>query len=61
MSRVREKEGLLRLLSGLACLFFGPLKQINIAVKGKTKGAIFAPFSISVILFLAKNSQTKSS
>ena len=61
MSRVREKAGLLRLLSGLAFLFFGLLKQVNIAVEGKTKGAIFAPFSVSVILFLAKNSQTKSS
>ena len=54
MSRVREKAGLLRLLSGLAFLFFGLLKQVNIAVESKTKGAIFAPFSISVILFLAK-------
>ena len=51
MSRVREKAGLLRLLSGLAFLFFGLLKQVNIAVEGKTKGAIFAPFSVSVILF----------
>ena len=30
---------------------FGLLKQVNIAVEGKTKGAIFAPFSVSVILF----------
>ena len=61
MSRVREKAGLLRLLSGLAFLFFGLLKQVNIAVEGKTKGAIFAPFSVSVIFILrsAKNSQTK--
>ena len=44
MSRVREKAGLLRLLSGLAFLFFGLLKQVNIAVEGKTKDAIFAPF-----------------
>ena len=44
MSRVREKAGLLRLLSGLAFLFFGLLKQVNIAVEGKTKSAIFAPF-----------------
>ena len=51
MSRVREKAGLLRLLSGLEVLFFGLLKQVNIAVEGKTKGAIFAPFSVSVILF----------
>ena len=51
MSRVREKADLLRLLSGLAFLFFGLLKQVNIAVEGKTKGAIFAPFSVSVILF----------
>ena len=50
MSRVREKVGLLRLLSGLEVLFFGLLKQVN-AVEGKTKGAIFAPFSVSVILF----------
>ena len=42
MSRVREKAGLLRLLSGLAFLFFGLLKQVNIAVEGKTKGANFA-------------------
>ena len=55
MSRVREKAGLLRLLSGLAFLFFGLLKQVNIAVQGKTKGAIFSDF----ILRLAKNSQTK--
>ena len=51
MSRVREKVGLLRLLSGLDVLFFGLLKQVNIIVEGKTKGAIFAPFSVSVILF----------
>ena len=61
MSRVREKAGLLRLLSGLAFLFFGLLKQVNIAVEGKTKGAIFAPFFrfSDFILRLAKNSQTK--
>ena len=53
MSRVREKAGLL--YSGLAFLLFGPLKQVNIAVQDKTKGAIFAPFSVSVILV----SQTK--
>ena len=46
-----DVERLLRLLSGLAFLFFGLLKQVNIAVEGKTKGAIFAPFSVSVILF----------
>ena len=46
-----SKAGLLRLLSGLAFLFFGLLKQVNIAVERKTKGAIFAPFSVSVILF----------
>ena len=40
------KAGLLRLLSGLASLFLGLLKQVNIAVEGKTKGAIFAPFSV---------------
>ena len=51
MSKVREKVGLLRLLSGLAFLVFDLLKQENIAVEGKTKGAIFAPFSFSVILF----------
>ena len=51
MSRVREKAGLLRLLSGLGFLFFGLLKQVNIAFERKTKGAIFAPFSVSVILF----------
>ena len=42
MSRVREKAGLLRLLSGLAFLFFGLLKQVNMTVEGKTKGANFA-------------------
>ena len=51
MSRVREKAGLLRLLSCLAFLFFGILKQVNIAVERKTKGAIFTPFSVSMILF----------
>ena len=35
----------------LAFLFFGLLKQINLAVEGKTIGAIFAPFSVSVTLF----------
>ena len=44
MSRVREKAGLLRLLSGLAFLVFGLLKQVNSAVEGKTKVAIFAHF-----------------
>ena len=51
MSRVREKASLLRLLSGLAFLVFGLLKQVNSAVEGKTKVAIFAPFSVSVISF----------
>ena len=63
MSRVREKAGLLRLLSGLAFLFFGLLKQVNIAVEGKTKGANFAVshlFRFSDFIHrLAKNSQTK--
>ena len=36
-SRVREKAGLLKLLLGLAFLFFGLLKQVNIAVEGKQK------------------------
>ena len=54
MSRVREKAGLLRPLPGLAFLFFGLLKQVNITVEGKTKGAIFAPFSVSVVLFYGK-------
>ena len=49
MSRVRKKAGLLKLFLGLAFLFFGLLKQVNIAVEGRTIGAIFAPFS--VILF----------
>jgi len=42
-------------------LFSGLLKQVNIVVEGKTKHAIFAPFSVSVIFFLrlAKNSETK--
>ena len=43
MSRVREKAGLFRLLPGLAFLVFGLLKQVNIAVEGKTKVAIFPP------------------
>ena len=43
MSRVGEKAGLLRLLPGLAFLVFGLLKQVNIAVEGKTKVAIFPP------------------
>ena len=51
MSRVREKVGLLRLLSGLEFLVFGLLKQVNSAVEGKTKVAIFSPFSVSVISF----------
>ena len=51
MSRVREKARLLKLLLGLTFLFFGLLKQVNIAVEGKTIGAIFARFSVSVILF----------
>ena len=37
MPRVREKAGLLKLLLGLAFLFFGLLKQVNIAVEGKQK------------------------
>ena len=32
-------------------LFFGLLKQVNIVVEDKTKGAILAPFYVSVILF----------
>ena len=51
MSRVREKAGLLRLLSGLAFLFFGLLKQVNIAVEGKTKGAIFANRCLLFLFF----------
>ena len=62
ISRVREKAGLLKLLLGLAFLFFGLLNQVNIAVEGKTIGAIFAPFFVSVILFsgLPKISKQKS-
>lgn len=37
MLRVRDKAGLLKLLLGLAFLFFGLLKQVNIAVEGKQK------------------------
>ena len=48
ISRVREKAGLLKLLLGLVFLFFGLLNQVNIAVEGKTIGAIFAPFFVSV-------------
>ena len=51
MSRVRGKAGLLKLLLGLAFLFFVLFKQINIAVEGKAIGATFAPFFVSVILF----------
>ena len=44
MSSVREKAGLLKLLLCLAFLFFGLLKQVNIAVESKTIGVIFPPF-----------------
>ena len=49
MSSVREKTGLLKLLLCLAFLFFGVLKQVNIAVESKTIGVIFPPFFVSVI------------
>jgi len=51
MSRVRENADLLKLLLDLAFLFCGLLKQVNTAVECKTIGAIFAHFSVSVILF----------
>ena len=51
MSSVREKAGLLKLLLYLAFLFFGLLKEVNIAVESKTIGVIFPPFFVSVILF----------
>ena len=57
MSRVREKAGLLRLLSGLAFLFFGLLKQVNIAVEGKTKGAIFVRFFTTGLVFREEESR----
>ena len=44
MSSVGEKAGLLKLLLCLAFLFFGLLKQVNIAVESKTIGVIFPPF-----------------
>ena len=51
ISRVRENADLLKLLLDLAFLFCGLLKQVNTALEGKTIGAIFAHFSVSVILF----------
>ena len=50
MSRVRENADLLKLLLDLAFWFCGLLKQVNTAFD-KTIGAIFAHFSVSVILF----------
>ena len=44
MSSVREKAGLFKLLLCLAFLFFGLLKQVNIAVESKTIGVIFPPY-----------------
>ena len=49
MSSVREKAGLLKLLLCLAFLFFGVLKQVNIAVESKTIGVISPPFFVSMI------------
>lgn len=46
-----KKAGLLKLLLCLAFLFFGLLKEGNIAVESKTIGVIFPPFFVSVILF----------
>ena len=51
MSSVREKAGLFKLLLCLAFLFFGLLKQVNIAVESKTIGVIFPPYFVSVISF----------
>ena len=51
MSSVREKADLLKPLLCLAFLFFGLLKQVNIAVESKTIGVIFPSFFVSVILF----------
>ena len=51
MSIVRENADLLKLLLDLAFLFCGLLQQVNTAVEGKPIGAIFAHFSVSVILF----------
>ena len=45
MSSVREKAGLLKLLLWLGFLFFGLLKQVNIAVEGKTIDVIFEIFT----------------
>ena len=51
MSSVREKAGLFKLLLCLAFLFFGLLKQVNIAAESKTIGVIFPPYFVSVISF----------
>jgi len=59
MSRVRENTGLLELLLDLAFLFFGLLKQVNIAVEGKRCDfRTFFRFS-DFIFRLAKNSEAK--
>ena len=61
MLSIREKAGLLKLLLCLAFLFFGLLKEVNIAVESKTVGEIFPPFFLfnDFILRLGKNSQAK--
>ena len=61
MSRVREKEGLLRLLSGLAFLFFWSIEASKHRCWRQNKRCDFRTFFrfSDFILRLAKNSQTK--
>ena len=51
MSSVREKAGLLKSIAMPCVLFFGLLKEVNVALESKTIGLIFPPFFVSVILF----------
>ena len=60
MSSVGEKAGLLKLLLCLAFLFFGLLKQVNIAVESKTIGVIFPPFLVIFCSGWAKILKQKS-
>jgi len=50
-SKLRKEKKKITVKTQCSILFFGLLKQVNIIVEDKTKGAIFAPFSVSVILF----------
>ena len=60
MSSVGEKAGLFKLLLCLAFLFFGLLKQVNIAVESKTIGVIFPPFLVIFCSGWAKILKQKS-